>query len=126
MGYRVQPRRSAGMAQIRQYLLILSLFGVLTEGADAQYPKFLRDDPIAAMQTPMPVGKPVRRHINGVFAFLNQSRSWHPRPATPAGGVNTLGEVPDSEWFTNRHGFHRLSRAQLQQGPNADAPPVPP
>ena len=37
---------------------------------------------------------------------------------TPAQNVNTLGEVPDSSWFTNRIGRQRLSREDLVRGPD--------
>ena len=40
----------------------------------------------------------------------------------PAAGVNALGEVPDSAWFTNRLGLRRLSAAELVTGPGADGP----
>jgi hypothetical protein len=40
-----------------------------------------------------------------------------------AANVNALDEVPDSTWFTNRHGRRRLSPAELARGPNrAHAP----
>jgi hypothetical protein len=35
-----------------------------------------------------------------------------------AQNVNTLGEVPDSSWFTNRLGLHDMTIEQLVQGPN--------
>ncbi len=40
-----------------------------------------------------------------------------------AANVNALDEVPDSTWFTNRHGRHRLSPAELARGPNRDRSP---
>jgi hypothetical protein len=41
-----------------------------------------------------------------------------------AANVNALDEVPDSTWFTNRHGMHRLSPQQLADGPNAGYAPA--
>ena len=35
-----------------------------------------------------------------------------------AQNVNTLDEVPDSSWFTNRHGVRRMSRDELVRGPD--------
>ena len=37
---------------------------------------------------------------------------------TEAENVNTLDEVPDSSWFTNRHGRTRMSVEGLVRGPN--------
>src|SRR5262245_60958456 len=98
------------MAQIRQAVLILVLAGLLGESIARQASKFFPDDPIPAMPPPMPVGKPVRQNIDPVFDFLIHSKASNPRTPVPAGGVNTLGEVPDNEWFINRHGTQRLSR----------------
>ncbi len=43
----------------------------------------------------------------------------------PAGAVNTLGEVPDSAWYQNRHSFaRRMSLEELVRGPATDAPPA--
>jgi hypothetical protein len=115
------------MAQIRQIVLMLVMTGALWECAAGQSPRFFADDPIRAMPPPLPLNKPpLRRDVNDVVDFLVQSSRWGPRPAKPAGAVNTLGEVPDSEWFTNRHGQHRMSRDELQRGPNSSEEPAPP
>ena len=42
----------------------------------------------------------------------------------PSGAVNTLGEVMDSSWYTNRHGKRRLSREELIRGPGDGQPPL--
>ncbi len=39
--------------------------------------------------------------------------------------VNTLDEVPDSVWFTNRHGTKRMSPDELARGPNRGTGPDP-
>ncbi len=36
--------------------------------------------------------------------------------------INTLGEVPDSSWFTNRHGKKPLSLEELVRGPDQGGP----
>lgn len=40
-----------------------------------------------------------------------------------AANVNTLDEVPDSSWFTNRHALRHMTVAQLVRGPNRGSPP---
>jgi hypothetical protein len=105
------------MVQIRQTTLTLVLAGLLCEYAGGQAPRFFPDDPLRAMPGPMPVKTPVRQNINEVLDFLIHSKRSSPGPAKPAGATNTLGDVPDSEWFTNRHGQHHMSRAELQEGP---------
>ena len=44
---------------------------------------------------------------------------------TPAGNVNTIDEVPDSNWFTNRILPRQASVADFVRGPNAGPPPNP-
>jgi hypothetical protein len=45
------------------------------------------------------------------------------RTATRALNINTLGEVPDSSWFQNRHAVNRMSVDDLVRGPNRGAGP---
>jgi hypothetical protein len=42
-----------------------------------------------------------------------------------AQNVNSLDEVPDSSWFTNRHGKKRMTLEELTRGANSDGPPDP-
>jgi hypothetical protein len=42
-----------------------------------------------------------------------------------ARNLNTVDEVPDSSWFTNRAGHRRLTRADLSAGPNRTSGPAP-
>src|SRR5207248_8844038 len=44
---------------------------------------------------------------------------------TRALNINTVDEVPDSNWFTNRIGTSKLSAEQVARGPNSTAGPVP-
>jgi len=43
----------------------------------------------------------------------------------PALNVNTLGEVPDSGWFTNRLGIHDMSIEEILRGPDTLEGPAP-
>src|SRR5437762_8186287 len=113
------------MAQVRQAALMLILTAALWGSARGQAPRFFADDPIQAMPPPLSVKKDVAQNINDLADFLSQSRRSVPPPRSPAGAVNTIGEVPDSEWFTNRHAQRRMSRSELQQGPPAEAPILP-
>ena len=42
-----------------------------------------------------------------------------------AKNLNTIDEVPDSSWFTNRIGTTPISVDEIQRGPNRGAPPDP-
>src|SRR4051812_598685 len=114
------------MAQSRQIALMLVLIAGVLNSPGAEAPRFFADDPIQSMPAPLPVNKPVRQQFNELLDFFSQIRRPDARPAKPAGAINTIGEVPDSDWFTNRHGQRRMSRRELQQGPGPAEVPVPP
>ncbi len=44
---------------------------------------------------------------------------------TRAGNINTIDEVPDSSWFTNRIGSTALAPDRVARGPEIGTPPVP-
>jgi hypothetical protein len=115
------------MAVGRQAVLILVLFGALLKAVAGQAPRFFADDPIWSMPTPLPLQhRPVAENVNDLLDFFAQSRNSVQQTSKPAAAINTLGDVPDSEWFTNRHGRHRMSRAELQRGPITSDAPIPP
>jgi hypothetical protein len=114
------------MVPICKRLLTLSLALLWLDQGAGRAEKFFPDDPIRSMPKPLPVQEIDSRKIDALYDFLWNSVRPNPRPPAPAGAVNTLGEVPDSEWFTNRHGQRRLTREQLQRGPGDSNLPVPP
>jgi hypothetical protein len=113
------------MDQLRQCILMAALSGAIWMQSTAPSPKFFPDDPIQAMPAPLSIKKPLSSEINDLYDFLVSSVRPDPRPV-PAGAINTLGEVPDSEWFTNRHGARRMTREQLQRGAGTGDAPAPP
>ena len=100
------------------------LFGFSQSLAFAE--NFYPDDPIQSMPEPVPVHELAVRKIDYLYDFLANSVKPNPRLPVPAGAINTLGEVPDSAWFTNRHGRKRMTREELQTGPGNSSAPVPP
>jgi len=56
--------------------------------------------------------------------FLSPGERQPETGVIPSGNANTLGEVPDSPWFTNRHGRHRMTLEELMTGPGESRPPV--
>jgi hypothetical protein len=100
---------------------------LLTAAAHAE--QFYADDPIKAYPKPRDVGKVRARSINEYYDFF-QNLMFRPGeqatkhgPVVPARAINTLGEVPDSEWYTNRHARRRMTRSELQRGPGNTTPP---
>jgi hypothetical protein len=119
------------MGEVQQRLLaFLVLLALIIPGAAAR--KFYDDDPIWQVPAPMPVKEPNQRKLSEYYDFFYMSfgkpgeRATREAPIEPpvaAGAVNTLGEVPDSMWYTNRHGRKRMSIDELRRGPGISNPP---
>jgi len=108
-------------------VMILAATFLWTDPASAQ--KFFPDDPIWEEPPLRDTVDPQRRTLSSLLEyFTNQFTSPGERqPETGvivAGNANTLGEVPDSNWFTNRHGRHRMSEDELMAGPGNLKPPA--
>jgi hypothetical protein len=103
----------------------LSLFLVgatcsVTAGVAQQY---RADDPIQKVPEVESADKASVQSINAIYDFTYQSFKYKTPPATPSLGINTLGEVPDSSWFTNRP---PLTRDELKAGARVHGGPQPP
>ena len=94
--------------------------GVFAVTAGAQQPKFFPDDPVLVDdgQLDVPVA-PAEIDLSDMFdRFAHIFADLGDPEPTEALNVNTLDEVPDSPWFTNRHGAERMSAAALRRGPD--------
>jgi hypothetical protein len=114
------------MVKIRQRFLICAILCALLFPALLRGQRFYPDDPIRILPPPVPVGEMHNRSLDPIVDFLLQSAHWTPPAPTPAAEVNTLGEVPDSAWFTNRHAHRRLRPDELQRGAGNRNEPAPP
>jgi hypothetical protein len=105
------------------------LFLVLASVSALHAQKFLADDPIQNWPRPVNADSIKPRRINEYYDFFQNSlfRPGELQRETgsviPAGAVNTLGEVPDNEWYTNRHYRRRMTIGELMRGPGDDTPP---
>jgi hypothetical protein len=113
------------MGQVQQRILgLLSL--ALALGAPAAGQKFYPDDPLLREPKPVPVVKPLSRPINEYYDFFqntffepDKDLKKHHTPG-PSQAVNTLGEPPDSAWYTNR----TLTVEQMVEGPGTSHAPA--
>jgi hypothetical protein len=92
-----------------------------------QGPKFRPDDPISREPETQDASKVEEWEIGLTADLLSNLFG---KPGDPAVGVraqniNTLGEVPDSSWFTNRIYARPLSVEEIARGPNTMDGPAP-
>src|ERR1041385_8713424 len=96
----------------------LLLFLVCLICAPLSAEKFLADDPVWLDQDNMTIAEPERIELSQVYDFLENSFGHVDKTKAHAANINTLGEVPDSSWFTNRIGKQDVTIDQIVQGPN--------
>jgi hypothetical protein len=92
-------------------------------GCSAQ--QFLPDDPLTRIPEVSAVQKTDVQDINALYDFAHNSFHYKNRVATESLGINTLGEVPDSSWFTNRD-TSSLSIDAVKKGGRVHGGPQPP
>jgi hypothetical protein len=102
---------------LRCALLAIVLASLVTA---ANTPRFFPDDPLwvdddAAFDAS---GAAPQEDSNGYDFIVNSFRSPGERRDVRALNVNTLNEVPDSSWFTNRIGRGEMTLAELVRGPD--------
>jgi hypothetical protein len=88
------------------------------------------DDPLWKEPPPVSVGKVQRQRLDNLVdfyknTFYKKGERHQPGKIIPSKGANTLGELPDSAWYTNRHRNGRMTLADLVTGPNRSGPPSP-
>ena len=84
--------------------------------------KFYPDDPVGKDPPPVSVDKVKHRALSDYYDLLKNTfyhlgeRNTESRFVS-AKSVNTLGEVPDSPWYTNRIGKRPMTNEELVRGP---------
>jgi len=108
-------------------ILVAAAFGLLTSTVSTKAPHFYPDDPITRAPESQDASKAQEYEIGSLFEmthnlfFTSQYKPTNLR----AKNINTIDEVPDSNWFTNRIGTAAISTDQIARGPNVAAPPDP-
>jgi hypothetical protein len=97
-----------------------------TAALDAQRVKFYSDDPLQREPETQDASKAQEWEIGlapdlllNLFTSLGDSRT-----NVKAQNINTIDEVPDSSWFTNRIYARPITADQIAKGPNENDPPA--
>jgi len=113
-------RRAAGLAALGA---ATALF--LMVKASAAAPRFLPDDPLPRETDPFDASHvrpaPIPLAWDLISSLFERPGDRATRRAT---NINTIDEVPDSSWFTNRVGSAPLTEADIARGPDTTAGPA--
>jgi hypothetical protein len=108
------------------YVVAIALAILCGDVASSQSPRFFSDDPIAREPDPEDASGAQPDDIGLVYdlgynLFVTAGRV---APNTRARNINTIDEVPDSSWFTNRIGAHAMTVDEITRGPLVGPPPA--
>jgi hypothetical protein len=88
-------------------------------------PRFYSDDPLARFPDTQDASKVEPRDLALYYdAIINLFGRPGKREVGRAASVNTIDEVPDSSWFTNRAGSRPLTADEVLRGPNENRGPA--
>ena len=105
--------------------LTLAIAGSLTAFGTAQSPRFFDDDPLWTDHDTEDASslKPLEVDLT-VDLTYNVIKGRGSVMATRAKNLNTVDEVADSSWFTNRAGHRPLTAEEVFRGPDTDNGPA--
>jgi hypothetical protein len=109
------------------FLAIAALVTAFARVASTAGPRFYADDPLLREPASQDASKAERSEIGDLYEmaynlFVNPK---YKPTGLRAKNVNTVDEVPDSSWFTNRIGTRTLTVDQVVRGPIVGEPPDP-
>ena len=112
--------RSKLTVKLCAILVALACSAAGFEAEEQRRAEFRPDDPIRVDDDRSVDASGARPDPLGGYAdfVLNTFMSPGDRRPVPAVNVNTLGEVPDSSWFTNRIGARPMSLEEIVRGPD--------
>ena len=99
--------------------------GALTMAGSAASPKFLNDDPVWH-QADTQDASGLKSDEVSLFVDLTYNLiAGAGKTRGRAANLNSIDEVPDSSWFTNRAGARELTAAEMASGPDTTGGPAP-
>jgi hypothetical protein len=112
-----------------KWLLSLALGGVVASGLAILHAqslersspgarRFYADDPLWRDDDMRDIPQPAGHDLSKSYEFVANTFGDTARSFGPALNVNTLGEVPDSSWFTNRLGQSDMTIDEILRGPD--------
>jgi hypothetical protein len=109
---------------MRRTSVLCALVAVWCLAAGAAAPRFYPDDPIARDPEAQDASRVARTRVSGTYDLLENSfLDAGDKESKRAQNLNTVDEVPDSSWFTNRLGSRAMSLDEIVRGADRGAGP---
>ena len=121
------PLLTSHMLRSRILILVVAAVGLLVTTASTKSPHFYPDDPIAREPESQDASKAQEYEIGSLFEMTHNlfvTAGYKPT-GLRAKNINTIDEVADSSWFTNRIGTTTITTDQIARGPIVGPPPDP-
>jgi hypothetical protein len=123
----VSGRTSRGAGRrLRALLAVVASLSAVFWGSAAG-PRFYSDDPITREPESQDASGAQPTEIGLLYEIATNLfvTSGYEPSNTRAGDINTIDEVPDSSWFTNRIGLKEMTTAEISRGPVMGPAPAP-
>jgi hypothetical protein len=108
-------------------ILLVAALGISASGVSTKSPHFYPDDPIAREPESQDASHAQPYEIGSLYEMTNNLfvTSGYKPTGRRAQNINTIEEVPDSSWFTNRIGRTTVTVDEIARGPIRGAAPDP-
>jgi len=119
------PTLSSRTRRVGALMLSLAACGVFASVVSTQGPRFYPDDPISREPESQDASKAAPYDFGEIYELsynLFVTSDYKPS-GLRAKNINTIDEVPDSSWFTNRIGSRPVTTDEITKGANVGAPP---
>jgi hypothetical protein len=115
------------MRAIARVVAVAVTAAAITSAASSRTsPKFYRDDPVTRVVDTQDASKVEERDLSLYYdALINLFARPGQQDVGRAESINTIDEVPDSSWFTNRAGSRPITPEEMLRGVNDDTGPAP-
>ena len=112
---------------VRPLVLVAAALGLFAAGVSTQAPRFYADDPISREPESQDASNAQPSSVQQLYEQVYDLFvvSGYKPSGKRAQNINTVDEVPDSSWFTNRIGTTTVTPEQIARGPIVGAPPDP-
>ena len=108
-------------------ILLVAALGAFAGAVATQGPRFYADDPIAREPESQDASKAQNYEIGSMYELVVNLfvTSGYKPTGKRAQNINTIDEVPDSNWFSNRIGTRPVTVDEITRGPIRGAAPDP-